>query len=856
MKNILINNDHKALANIGTLTHATIDSYLDQSVKVASSPTFAGLISTLKQIITNAVAGVAGLATQINTGNPQTEGLIIKGATATNIAVQPNALSGAKLEAWWKADAIVGLNDGDLVASWTDSSGNGRTLTQTVAGSKPTYKTNILNSLPAVRFDGTASAFIAQYMGTAITSNHTVFAVLSHRVLVSAYKSPYVYIESTGTNHGGYYMKSTGKSACYPHFNSGGSYDGTGASTYSAGEYHIHEMQFNPSSTSYVWKNGVLDNSFASGAISAGSYFVIGNDPGVGGRFLDGDILEFIVFSGNLTASQRNAIELYLSAKYNIAVTALASAPQAANLQELQSGTGANLVEVLGEGQEKTTYNPGTVAHNFVKKIIPVATSPQYAFYYDGATYSVSSNMMADTDEYVYYGNDTQFRGLEFVFSVLGAGYTINIEPNTKYEFWNGSAWTAFTYVNQSGNTIKDRTSNLTISNQPLTWVIPSTWAKTTVNSISAYWVRMSTSTIPSRVAVTAQVNVMGIGNILEVYNRPNAAAPTFYIDALGQMVLDTIDYNVTANNFNALKFVNGGYFYGAYMVSPAIASATFPGGMALANQAITGVGSLGGASSLYLYTVGQAHVMINMNNQGNAGQFRWGGGSSTSKWSLLSTGFQAIGERLVPVYPLTLNGNAVIGDSASLSTEKVANGNFTTVPDTSWTGWTAYWVHDTTNFEADHLTGSAATLSQNISCVAGEMYYLSFTVKNYSAGSITPTLGGVAGVAVSENIVSNQIIVATTTGNLIFTPSSTFVGTIDDVSVKKMTSGNLTLAGSLNVAGAATHLGSMIVKSVTDAGPMTATNGTVAEIVFNTSDSKFYGCTVTGTPATWVALN
>ena len=52
------------------------------------------------------------------------------------------------------------------------------------------------------------------------------------------------------------------------------------------------------------------------------------------------------------------------------------------------------------------------------------------------------------------------------------------------------------------------------------------------------------------------------------------------------------------------------------------------------------------------------------------------------------------------------------------------------------------------------------------------------------------------------------------------------------------------------------TFVGRMIVRSVTDAGPMTATNGTVAEIVWNTSDSKFYGCSVTGTPATWVALN
>jgi hypothetical protein len=52
------------------------------------------------------------------------------------------------------------------------------------------------------------------------------------------------------------------------------------------------------------------------------------------------------------------------------------------------------------------------------------------------------------------------------------------------------------------------------------------------------------------------------------------------------------------------------------------------------------------------------------------------------------------------------------------------------------------------------------------------------------------------------------------------------------------------------------TFTGRMIVRSVTDAGPMTATAGTQKEIVFNTSDSKFYGCTVTGSPATWAAFH
>ena len=52
-------------------------------------------------------------------------------------------------------------------------------------------------------------------------------------------------------------------------------------------------------------------------------------------------------------------------------------------------------------------------------------------------------------------------------------------------------------------------------------------------------------------------------------------------------------------------------------------------------------------------------------------------------------------------------------------------------------------------------------------------------------------------------------------------------------------------------------HIGGRLnVGKVTDAGPMTATAGTVGDIVFNISNSKFYGCTVTGSPATWAALN
>jgi hypothetical protein len=47
-----------------------------------------------------------------------------------------------------------------------------------------------------------------------------------------------------------------------------------------------------------------------------------------------------------------------------------------------------------------------------------------------------------------------------------------------------------------------------------------------------------------------------------------------------------------------------------------------------------------------------------------------------------------------------------------------------------------------------------------------------------------------------------------------------------------------------------------VMLPEVTDAGPMTATKGVKTELVYNLSDDKVYVCTVTGSPATWAALN
>ncbi|MFC1658221.1 NosD domain-containing protein [Candidatus Omnitrophota bacterium] len=152
----------------------------------------------------------------------------------------------------------------------------------------------------------------------------------------------------------------------------------------------------------------------------------------------------------------------------------------------------------------------------------------------------------------------------------------------------------------------------------------------------------------------------------------------------------------------------------------------------------------------------------------------------------------------------LRLQGDTLVADPSSLGAEKVSDGNFDT--GAPWT-FNANWAYDGTDDEADHTSGSTAVLEQGISAAAGEVYYISFEVKKCSAGTVTPSIGGVSGTAIntpgaSTTITSSQIITATGTGNLQFTPTSDFDGSVDTVTVKQITGGDLRIVGNQAVDG------------------------------------------------------
>lgn len=86
----------------------------------------------------------------------------------------PASIPGLRI--WQDAAQITGLNDGDAVSSWADSSGNGLALTQATGTKQPLYKTGIFGSQPAVLFDGVDDELLIASHSFSMTAG-TLFAV-------------------------------------------------------------------------------------------------------------------------------------------------------------------------------------------------------------------------------------------------------------------------------------------------------------------------------------------------------------------------------------------------------------------------------------------------------------------------------------------------------------------------------------------------------------------------------------------------------------------------------------------------------------------------------------------------------
>lgn len=119
----------------------------------------------------------------------------------------------------------------------------------------------------------------------------------------------------------------------------------------------------------------------------------------------------------------------------------------------------------------------------------------------------------------------------------------------------------------------------------------------------------------------------------------------------------------------------------------------------------------------------------------------------------------------------------------SSLATELVLQGDFS-----SGTAWTAGGSWTLTGGKMVHTAGDIGTLSQTITnAIPYDLYRITFTLSSVTAGGVTLSLGGTPYTQASTNGTFTAYVRCGATKSLVFTPSLTFAGAIDNISVNAM---------------------------------------------------------------------
>jgi hypothetical protein len=218
--------------------------------------------------------------------------------------VGPLAHRGQTPSLWLKADAIKGKSDGDAISQWDDSSGNGRHAT---ANLQPTYKTNILNGRPVVRFDGSDWLTVNEIVANDLT--RTMFVVVKAGGSNQAawawgetFAAGALLTDASTTNwrlarHDGSWISI------------GGPYT----------DYNIITTRWNSASSLDAYVNGGSPTSFDP----ADQYATTNSPLRIGERsaeHLNGDIAEVLIYDTALSDTDLTIVHTYLKNKYGMPI--------------------------------------------------------------------------------------------------------------------------------------------------------------------------------------------------------------------------------------------------------------------------------------------------------------------------------------------------------------------------------------------------------------------------------------------------------------------------------------------------------------------------------------------------------
>ncbi len=232
--------------------------------------------------------------------------------TATLYAQLPGA--GPRL--WLKADAGVHTN-GTNIITWEDQSGNKLNATTTTPETPPQYIKNVVNGLPAIRFNGVDNGMETIPFQTFPEKRGTVIVVLKVRALSETSGVGYGTFVSTYFNKGiTWQIGSKGTLGIY--------YDGEGMSG-----FPIAEMTTGRWSVVMLVRDSDSSMQYLRDGVIKYRYRIRNNQPDINplkiasnGRLevLNGDLAEVIVYDKALNEAEIAGVYSYVENKYKLEV--------------------------------------------------------------------------------------------------------------------------------------------------------------------------------------------------------------------------------------------------------------------------------------------------------------------------------------------------------------------------------------------------------------------------------------------------------------------------------------------------------------------------------------------------------
>jgi hypothetical protein len=213
------------------------------------------------------------------------------------MALWTPSLLGSPLKAWYDATELA-LSDTNAVATWADLSGNSNDITE--ATNRPTYRTNIQNSLPVVRFDGSNDRLSKTGGLTGITAQ------------------PLTFFFAVDSNTTARRLFNLGTNVALAHevagfrMNAGASLDYAASAT----TFGVHVCVYNTTS-SIGSRNGTASSVATVSTNNPNGNFSVGSDLGPG-NFLNGDFGEIGVIAGAVSTENRQKLEGYLGHKWGV----------------------------------------------------------------------------------------------------------------------------------------------------------------------------------------------------------------------------------------------------------------------------------------------------------------------------------------------------------------------------------------------------------------------------------------------------------------------------------------------------------------------------------------------------------